>query len=275
MELAAIRSLITNNEISLALEELGNKGILTYQNDLLLLKTQFNNWERNKHLGIGAPIEEWNRIVYATLHYVSLLEKETKNGIEKKKLNTLAKMELELADGYTKLTELKKDSSIDLIMFWLKERHKDVFEKLLDEERIIGKANSIQTLLSEIDFRPFIQKYKLKKCKSEIISFLVEKNNKINRFIEGWLKYNFYRSQFISDLDKTIEKQKSKHQNYLKSGALGALIGSFGFGIGETSIHKLIEYYESDKAHIDLDSECENESDKILIEENTDYSDDD
>ncbi|MEN2284455.1 hypothetical protein AAGF08_20085 [Algoriphagus sp. SE2] len=248
MEYNQIRDLIIKNKIEEGLQILLDNVENDIQNDIILLTSQFHNWEKNHRLNLGAPIEERNRIIYAILSIITQIEKESKNGLEAKRLNSLQEVESDLALGYEKLVSLKSNGAIDLFMIWLTNRYPKIFQKLLDEEKNNGKASSLFTELSNLNLDQFASEYNLNATTQSIHDYILEKGNSIPMFFTGWIEYSDYKERFAVDLNKEIDKYKQRHQNLLKTGIIGAIIGASTFSVFERSIDKVIDLYESGSA---------------------------
>ena len=245
MDFNKIRELIIKNHIEEALQLLHDSVEIEFRTDVILLMSQFSNWEDNYRLNLGASMEERNRIIYATLHLVSQLEKESKKGLEAKRVQSLAYVEADLAKGYEKLASLKSNGAIDLFMIWFMKRKPETFRKLLEEEKINGKAISFIHVLSNTSLHQFASENKLNATPQSIYEYLLHKSNEIPMFFSGWLEYSNYKERFAIDLKREIEKYEQRHKSLLKTGVFGAIIGGVTFNILERTMDKVIELHES------------------------------
>lgn len=264
MEISGIRDLIINNKIDRAFELLLDRAPEDLTNDVALLSSQFNHWEKQSLLNLDPPVEERNRIVYATLHILSQIEKESKSGLAAKRLQSLAEVEEDLAKGYEKLASLRSKGAIDLFMTWLINRHPSTFQNLLEEEKKSGRASSFVHVLSSIGLSGFISEYGLNTSPQQVAAYLAGKNGEIPGFFSGWLEYSGYREKFASDLEKEIEKYKRRHQSLLRAGVVGAVLGTALFQVFERSMDKVILLHETslvDNGEPDWKSDSDDDDD--------------
>lgn len=245
MEISGIRDLVINNKIDRAFELLLDMAPEDLTNDVALLSSQFNHWEKHARLNLGPPVEERNRIVYATLHIVSQIEKESKSGLAAKRLQSLAEVENDLAKGYEKLVSLRSKGAVDLFMTWLMKQRPSVFQNLVEEEKKSGKASSFVHALSGIGLSGFINEYRLDTSPEQVANYLAGKNSEIPGFFSGWLEYSGYREKFAADLEQEIQKYQRRHQSLLKAGVVGAVLGTALFQVFERSMDKVIQLHET------------------------------
>lgn len=88
MAFAVIKGYIADGDTENAVEHfitLTKNKYKEYENDILLLSGKFQNWKREKILGIGEnEHKEWNKINYSILQLISLIEYENR---DKKRIN--------------------------------------------------------------------------------------------------------------------------------------------------------------------------------------------
>ena len=265
MEISKIRKLIVNNRMTEAFQMLENSVPLDWQDDVTLLNAQFNHWDKNNRLNLGTQIEEKNRIIYATLHIVSQVEKISSKGLQKRRLNALADIENDLAKGYQKLGDLRDNNVIDLFMMWIKTYYSDEYHKILAEESQNGRASNFTYILSTLDLKQFINQHNLKASPQQTRNYFIRKNSEKFMFFTEWVEYNNYRYRYATDLSKEIEKYKQKHNSLLKAGVIGGLVGAATVSFFEKTIDGIMDLYESDTE----------ENDYSEIEDNNNDDDDD
>ncbi len=232
MRFNKIRKLIINNNIEEAIQILLDNGNSEVKNKITALGSQYNAWIDKDVMDIGAPIEERNRIVYEILTLITETEKATVTGRKLKKLENLATVEKELSATFEKLSSLRSKGAIDLFMEWFRKTNPEAYNTLLIEERNLGKATSLNNVLSTLNLNEFILEYGLKAPANQIQEYISRKNDEIPKFFNGWMDYNKQKNFKIKTLVNSIPGKFKKHKMLL-SGVLGSFIGTLAFNIIE------------------------------------------
>jgi len=107
-----LRTLIINNDLKTAFEDLISKTVNNLKDDLILLYSQLNDWTSEKEKGHDPPKEEKNRIKYALLKIITEIELYH---TENPPLKILTRIELEkkLTEAYTIHTKLKDIKTVN------------------------------------------------------------------------------------------------------------------------------------------------------------------
>lgn len=112
-----IRQLIRKNRMDRAITLLDSLIPSDFQDQFILLANQFQNWTRNKALGLNPPEELRNRAVYGLLQLISSIELVNKSGMKKYHLSMINRFERDLFYGFDLLNEIKtEDQSLELLM---------------------------------------------------------------------------------------------------------------------------------------------------------------
>ncbi|WP_074408803.1 MULTISPECIES: hypothetical protein [Aquimarina] len=254
MNFDTARKLIINNKIEEALQVLLDKGNPEIKNKITLLGSQYKAWESKDVMDIGAPIEERNRIVYEILTLTTEAEKTTVTGQKLKKLKNLATVEKELSATFEKISSLRSKGAIDLFMEWFRKTNPEAYNAVLIEEKNLGKATNLNTILSALNLNEFILEYGLNAPADQIQEYISRKNDEIPKFFHGWMDYNKQKNYKTKTLVNAIPEKFKKHKMLL-SGVLGSFTGTLAFNIIENYLNDISEDDGPEESGMDDDDD--------------------
>lgn len=254
-----IRKIIEQDKIEEAFNLIHNIIPSIKRNDLIIIKNQFSNWEKEYHLGIRRDKEERFRIVYSLLSLLTEIEKDGASGLKSKKLDSILQIEQSLVKGYKKLQTLRQRGELDLLMNWLIENNPLIVQKVLGEEKKHGISSNLPNHLEGINLDLFITQFGLNTNKKGIIDFIIHQTNEIPAFFTAWLKHNDSREEYEKKLLVEISNTKEKYSKLVASGFVGGVVGILSQSLFQNTLNQLLNENNPDTEPLDPPDEGINE----------------
>ncbi|MBK9335153.1 MAG: hypothetical protein IPM98_00655 [Lewinellaceae bacterium] len=228
MDLSGIRTRIVQGNLAQAFGDLDVIAPVDKRNEVQLLWAQYNEWHRQDLLVGGAKPEERNRILYGTLAIISELEERGATGVAAHRARALRDVELDLAQGYARLAQIRKKNVIDLFLMWMIEHHQPVLAEIMRQEDAFGRSPHLPMLLQRVDLAQFIRKNKLNSRPEDALQYLLAKNGETQHFFSGWFEYRDRQEKFEHAYEFEIERCEKRHGRLLKAGLIGGIMGALG-----------------------------------------------
>lgn len=242
MELSNIRNLLIHGNVPQAFSDLSAIAPSGIRNDVQLLWSQYNEWHRQNLLTPDTRPEERNRILYATLAFVSDIEAEGTTGMTAQRARNLREVELDLAEGYARLAKIRKKNIIDLFLMWMVQQHPTILSEIMRQEEAFGRAPNLAMLLRKVDLEQFIQAYRLKSKPEDALHYLLKQNGEVERFFSGYFEYRNRQEKFETAYEIEIVRCEKRHSHLLRAGLIGGLIGVLGVEVFSRNMGNIAEH---------------------------------
>jgi len=228
MELSLIRTHIIQGNFAQAFGELDATAPPDKRNEVQLLWTQYNEWQRENLLITGAKPEERNRILYAALAVISEIEERGVTGLPAHRARALRDVEMDLVLGYSRLAQIRKKNIIDLFLMWMIQQHQPTLAEIMRQEDAFGRSPHLAMLLQRVDLAQFIQAHRLKSRPEDALHYFLKQNGETERFFSCWFEYRSRQEKFEAAYEIEIERCETRHSQLLKAGLIGGIFGALG-----------------------------------------------
>jgi len=250
-QITTARRLIIDGHVSQACN-LVSLMTLEHRNQVDLVHARFNSWTKSFELGEKPDREERNLILLSLLNIITEIEKNIENDSNVKFINELDKIEKGLIEDYEKYIVLKnkKKGLIDLFMLWMRKENSLVYERIVQQENILGKAIKLEKELNDLDMNQFIQRHNFNATVQQVIQYYVEENDKKPNFFLGWQSYNLHLIEEKDNLLLSIKAKEFSHWKLFGTSLLGGIIGASSIYLFDTT--DFINEDDSDDELIDV-----------------------
>ncbi|MEM6263988.1 MAG: hypothetical protein AAGI38_15855 [Bacteroidota bacterium] len=113
MELKEIKRSIAKADLEVAIEALSVHVSGVHETEYLTISARYHMWKKEKDRGDDPPVEVQNQIIYSLLEFISELEIDIADGLQRQVLQVHKKYEGDLKNGYELLQEVKYGTNPD------------------------------------------------------------------------------------------------------------------------------------------------------------------